>query len=130
MNLFNPRFFDEQQALEAVATVLEESWRCKLAEADLRLAQAAAEGGNESFYDGRQDDPLRKTARIDSAIYHAFGQNYGYEAWDDPGVMRDYLKRHPAGRIRARNARLQVGWTRGLEHGCVRFRKRYPAPEQ
>jgi hypothetical protein len=121
---------NDEEIRERLGKALEESWKWKLAAADARLTEAQRQGGGERARFGGSDGPAAIKAMIDPAIYHAAMSLYGPKCWDDPGFLKDYLKRHPAGRVNSKRVNPTVGWREslGVSNGGLLTCKRAGTP--
>lgn len=61
-------------------------------------------------------------AMIPPASYHYWGQRLGYQCWDDPQFMREYLRDVPEARVQTRGRNPMVGYTGGRG---TKFHKSY-----
>jgi len=59
---------------------------------------------------------------IHPQFYHYWGQRLGYECWDDPQFVHEFLRDNPDCRVKNVSDRIISGW-RPTEN--VRFRKAY-----
>jgi hypothetical protein len=51
---------------------------------------------------------LRPKAVINGPDYHYWGQRLGYECWDDPTFVNEYLRDNPESRVNAKMAQTSI----------------------
>lgn len=86
-----------QSVLRQVEQKLSERRNRNLHQAIRQQRLAAAAGGETKF---TRNGFVK--ARIHPEFYHYWGQRLGYECWEDPGFMREFLRDNPEARVKAR----------------------------
>lgn len=56
-------------------------------------------------------------------FYHYWGQRLGYECWDDPEFVREFLRDNPECRVKSRSRNIQVGYSPSA--ASAKFHKSY-----
>lgn len=59
---------------------------------------------------------------IHPKFYHYWGQRLGYQCWDDPQFVREFLRDNPECRVKNISSKIMSGWMPGT---ASRFRKSY-----
>lgn len=107
---------DEQTDLEATCAILGIELEDLLAELNFRQRQkqakmrremvlAARVGGQRRILRDRGDGGGEVTMQVHKTSYHYWGQRLGYECWDDPQFVREYLRDNPEARVRSTSNR-------------------------
>lgn len=91
----------------------------KQVEAKKRAATIAHERQEQTYH--KQGG--RMTAMIPPESFHYWGQRLGYECWDDPAFVREFIRDNPECRVIARSANASVGWTPEIDKR--KFHKSY-----
>ncbi|MDR1280299.1 MAG: hypothetical protein LBK99_05710 [Opitutaceae bacterium] len=89
--------------------------------AEVELASAARSGGLRRAGADTGAGGFYQKAQIHAESYHYWGQRLGYECWDDPQFMREYLRDVPAARVRTVTGRVSVV----VQEKPKRFSKNY-----
>lgn len=63
----------------------------------------------------------RLRMRIDSTLYHQWGQKLGYDCWKDNQFLREVERDNPEVRVKCGGTKLQVGWSGSSK----KFSKKY-----
>lgn len=63
----------------------------------------------------------RLRMRIDSTLYHHWGQKLGYDCWKDNQFLREVERDNPEVRVKCGGTKLQVGWSGSSK----KFSKKY-----
>lgn len=75
-----------------------------LAQASVRAEKAALEAAPLITTEGN----YRPLAVLNGPDFHYWGQRLGYECWDDPEFVREYLRDNPDSRVNARMANTTI----------------------
>ena len=75
-----------------------------LAQAGVRAEKAALESAPIVDTDGN----YRPVAVLNGPDFHYWGQRLGYECWDDPEFLREYLRDNPDSRVNAPLAKTTI----------------------
>ena len=86
--------------------------------ATVEQAEIAREAGEQKA----MDELGRVRFNIHPTIYHRFGQQFGYECWNDKEFLRDFERDFPEARVKCGGTKIQVGYTGSAK---PRFRKVY-----
>ncbi len=100
--ILTPDGIDEGELLDALFRDLRRGEHAKsvLVEAQMRrVIEASQSLGEGRFIDGMG----QVQARVPPAVFHHWGQRYGYEIWNDPGDLIAFLDRlNPGFRVKSR----------------------------
>ena len=81
----------------------------KLVNAKKKQVASAAAHGERSFL----GDQGEVQFQIRPEYFHHWGQRLGYECWDDPQFIREFLRDNPECRIDSRSNKIQSGYGGG-----------------
>lgn len=97
--------------------------RRRLADAQIRLA--AKENGERRAIALSDGNTGQVQMQVHPASYHYWGQRLGYECWDDPNFVREYLRDNPECRVKTHASKIQVlnAGVPQAEECKVKFRK-------
>lgn len=110
---------DEETDLDTTCSLLGIKLEDLLAELDYRRRQkatimhremvvAARSGGTRRILRDRGEGGGEQTMMIHKTSYHYWGQRLGYECWDDPQFVREYLRDNPTARVRSLSNRTML----------------------
>jgi hypothetical protein len=106
--------------------------RRRLADAQIRLA--AKENGERRAIALSDGNTGQVQMQVHPASYHYWGNRLGYECWDDPNFVREYLRDNPECRVKTHASKIQVlnaGVPGEAAQECkVKFRKVWATEEQ
>lgn len=81
------------------------------AQQDSAFAEARAIGAENNSRSFRHVDGMGEMrASIPATAYHHWGQQEGYEVWQDKKFVKKYLQDNPEVRVNAHSERIQVGY--------------------
>lgn len=114
---------------DAVKDVLGAVARKKVALMKRQMRQMAAEGGARKILRFPDGNGGEVRMQIHPLSYHYWGNRLGYQCWEDPGFVREYLRDNPEARVKsvAETPTVIVQGAGGLASaGKKRFHKIYP----
>lgn len=81
----------------------------KLVKAKKKQVASAAANGKRKFF----GDQGEVQFQIRPEYFHHWGQRLGYECWDDPQFVREFLRDNPECRVDSRSPKIQSGYGGG-----------------
>jgi len=81
----------------------------KLVKAKKKQVASAAATGERKFF----GDQGEVQFQIRPEYFHHWGQRLGYECWDDPQFVREFLRDNPSCRVDSRSTKIQAGYGGG-----------------